>query len=142
MRGSLIKRGKSSKAKTLGGRSGRKPKPGERVHLGFRISPRLKRRLKRAAKESTRSLSQEVEFRLEESLYRVPLDKVLKLAQALFKQALDITTDRQPKSGGRNLPRHHNMARSFWTKISLTLGQETSRGPRRLRRTPRRRNER
>jgi hypothetical protein len=99
MRGSLIKRGKSSKAKTLGGRSGRKPKPGERVHLGFRISPRLKRRLKRAAKESTRSLSQEVEFRLEESLYRVPFDKVLGLAQALFQQALNINREAAEKRG-------------------------------------------
>lgn len=45
----------------------RQPRPGERVHLGLRVSPELKRRLERAAEQSTRSLSQEVEFRLEQS---------------------------------------------------------------------------
>ena len=57
------------KARNLGGRPReRTPKPGERVHLGLRVSPKLKRQLERAAAESTRSLSQEVELRLEESV--------------------------------------------------------------------------
>ena len=68
----------------------RKAKPGERVHLGLRVSPDLKRHLERAAVQSTRSLSQEVEFRLEQSLHRIPQDKVLGLAQAMLQQAMDI----------------------------------------------------
>ena len=88
-----------TKAKKLGVRPGRKPNPSERVHLGLRVSPKLKRRLERVAKESTRSLSQEVEFRLEESLARVPLDKVLGLAQALFQQAYDVHRQAAEKRG-------------------------------------------
>lgn len=57
-----------AKARKFGGRPRqRKPKPGERLHLGLRVSPELKRKLENAAKESTRSLSQEAEFRLEYS---------------------------------------------------------------------------
>ena len=100
MRGKITKRGKSSRAKKPRGRPGRKPKPSERVHLGFRVSSHLRRRLERAAKESTRSLSQEVELRLEESLCQVPLEKVLGLAQALFQQALDIQQRGSREAGG------------------------------------------
>jgi hypothetical protein len=99
MRGKITKRGKSSRAKKPRGRPGGKPKPSERVHLGFRVSSHLRRRLERAAKESTRSLSQEVELRLEESLCQVPLEKVLGLAQALFQQALDINRAAAEKRG-------------------------------------------
>jgi TraY domain len=53
--------------KNFGGRPGRKPKPGERVHLGFRVSPELRKKLAAAATSSTRSLSQEIELRLENS---------------------------------------------------------------------------
>ena len=57
-----------AKTKKFGGRPReREPKPGERLHLGLRVSPSLKRKLERAAAQSTRSLSQEVEFRLERS---------------------------------------------------------------------------
>jgi len=97
MRGNITKRGRSSKAKKR--RPGREPKPGERVRLGIRVSPRLKRRLERAAKEGTRSLSQEVEFRLEQSLAWVPLEKVLGLAQALFQQAYDVHRHAAEKRG-------------------------------------------
>jgi hypothetical protein len=51
--------------------------PGERVHLGLRVSPKLKRQLERAADASTRSLSQEVEFRLEESFRLISAEKLL-----------------------------------------------------------------
>ena len=46
----------------------REPKPGERVHAGLRVTPDLRRRIGRAAAKSGRSLSQEMEFRLERSL--------------------------------------------------------------------------
>jgi predicted HicB family RNase H-like nuclease len=52
-------------------RLGRPPKPpisGQRVSLGLRVSPELKRALGAAAKASGRSLSQEAELRLENSL--------------------------------------------------------------------------
>jgi hypothetical protein len=45
----------------------RKPKPGERVPLGLRVTPHLKDALDRAAAESGRSQSQEAEFRIERS---------------------------------------------------------------------------
>jgi hypothetical protein len=52
-------------AKNVGGRKG---KEAEREHIGFRARPDLKRRLEAAARASTRSLSQEIELRLEQSL--------------------------------------------------------------------------
>ncbi|HML93253.1 TraY domain-containing protein [Methyloceanibacter sp.] len=52
-----------------GGRPrGRKPKAGERVHLGIRVTPEMKSRIEQAAATSGRSQSQEAEFRLERSL--------------------------------------------------------------------------
>lgn len=50
------------------GRPTKKPKPGERVPLGLRITPRMKRKLEEAARRKGRSLSQEVELRLERSI--------------------------------------------------------------------------
>ena len=50
------------------GRPTKKPKPGERVPLGLRITPRMKSKLEEAATKKGRSLSQEVEMRLEMSL--------------------------------------------------------------------------
>ena len=49
------------------GRPRQQPEPGERVQLSFRVTPELKRRLDAAADQSTRSQSQEAEFRLERS---------------------------------------------------------------------------
>jgi len=45
----------------------RQPKPGERVSLGLRVTPEMKRQLDRAAERSGRSQSQEAELRLEQS---------------------------------------------------------------------------
>ena len=59
--------------KKFGGRPGRKPKPGERVHLGFRVTPELKNRLESVAKANGRSQSQEAELRLERSFDREDL---------------------------------------------------------------------
>jgi hypothetical protein len=50
-----------------GGRPQRKPKPGERVPLGLRVTPQMKVRLDKAAEQSGRSQSQEAEFRLQQS---------------------------------------------------------------------------
>ena len=44
-----------------------RPTVGERVPLGLRVTPEMKRRLDAAAKQSGRSQSQEAEFRLERS---------------------------------------------------------------------------
>jgi hypothetical protein len=54
-------------AKSFGGRPKREPEPGERVHLGFRVTPDMKNRVEAAAAASGRSISQEAEFRLERS---------------------------------------------------------------------------
>jgi hypothetical protein len=54
-------------AKTRGRPRRRQPKPGERVSLGLRVTPRLKAALDQAAKDSGRSQSQEAEFRIEQS---------------------------------------------------------------------------
>jgi TraY domain-containing protein len=53
-----------------GGRMGRPtkaPTPGERNHLGLRVTAELKQRLEQAAERAGRSLSQDVEMRLERS---------------------------------------------------------------------------
>lgn len=55
------------------GRPGREPRPGERVPLGLRVTPDLKRRLDGAAMRSGRSQSQEAEFRLASSFDREDL---------------------------------------------------------------------
>jgi hypothetical protein len=47
-----------------------RPTVGERVPLGLRVTPEMKRRLDAAAKQSGRSQSQEAEFRLEGSFGR------------------------------------------------------------------------
>jgi hypothetical protein len=47
------------------GRPGRKPKAGERVPLGLRVTPQIKKQLDAAARNSGRSQSQEAETRLE-----------------------------------------------------------------------------
>jgi hypothetical protein len=50
------------------GRPTKAPKPGERVTLGLRVTPEMKRRLEAAAIQNGRSLSQEAELRLSRSL--------------------------------------------------------------------------
>ena len=59
---------KTVKPKKRIGRPTKKPKPGQRVPLGLRVTPRMKRQLEQAATKNGRSLSQEAEFRLEMSL--------------------------------------------------------------------------
>jgi hypothetical protein len=59
-------------------RRGRPPKPpqeGERIGIGFRVTPALKRKIEAAAKESGRSQSQEIEFRLERSFEQQEMAK-------------------------------------------------------------------
>ena len=58
----------ATKRKGFGGKPKRDPRPGERVHAGLRVTPELKGRIERAAQKSGRSLSQEMEFRIERSL--------------------------------------------------------------------------
>ena len=65
-------------AKKRGGWPARVPKPGERVPMSFRVTPEFKAKLDRTAKESGRSLAQEIELRLERSL-----DEERHLADAL-----------------------------------------------------------
>jgi hypothetical protein len=63
----------------MASRRGR-PSVGERVPLGLRVTPEMKRRLDEAAKRSGRSQSQEAEFRLERSFDRTDLlPEVLRL---------------------------------------------------------------
>jgi hypothetical protein len=57
-----------------------RPSVGERVPLGLRVTPEMKRRVDDAAKRSGRSQSQEAEFRLERSFDRTDLvTEVLRL---------------------------------------------------------------
>lgn len=59
----------------------RQPKPGERVPLGLRVTPSLKKALDLSAAQSGRSQSQEAEFRLERSFHdQSLLDMALELA--------------------------------------------------------------
>jgi hypothetical protein len=50
------------------GRPTKRPKSGQRVPLGLRVTPEMKTRLERAATKRGRSLSQEAELMLERSL--------------------------------------------------------------------------
>ena len=64
-----------------GGRPAREPGPAERVQLSFRITPELKRRLRKLGEQTGRSQSQEAEFRIEWSFDRSDLlTDVLSLA--------------------------------------------------------------
>ena len=54
--------------KRRGGWPARTREPGERVPMSFRVTPEFKAKLDRVAKESGRSLAQEIELRLERSL--------------------------------------------------------------------------
>ncbi len=68
---------KNTASKRLG-RPKRKPKPGERVPLGLRVTAETKQRLDDAAEQSGRSQSQEAELRLERSFERQDVaDEVL-----------------------------------------------------------------
>jgi len=59
--------GPAGKGKRRGGWPKRAPEPGERVAMNFRVTPELKRRLDQSAQLSGRSLTQEIEFRLDAS---------------------------------------------------------------------------
>ena len=59
---------KPKSAKKRIGRPIKAPKPGERVQLGLRVTPEMKKRLEKAAIKNGRSISQEAELRLERSL--------------------------------------------------------------------------
>ena len=59
---------KPKSAKKRIGRPIKPPKEGERIQLGLRVTPRMKLELEGAAIKNGRSLSQEVELRLEASL--------------------------------------------------------------------------
>jgi len=59
---------RDGREKDFGGRPRqRDPKPGERVHLGLRVTLEMKRRIEAEAVRTGRSQSQEVEARLERS---------------------------------------------------------------------------
>ena len=60
---------KEAKPKKRIGRPTKEPRPGERVGLGLRVTPEMKRQLEGLASFNGRSLSQEVEQRLEQSLF-------------------------------------------------------------------------
>jgi hypothetical protein len=67
--------------KRRGGRPARKLKAGERVPLGLRVTPEIKRQLDAAADRNGRSQSQEAEFRIEQSFKQQELlQDVLELA--------------------------------------------------------------
>lgn len=70
---------KPKSAKKRMGRPTKPPKEGERVQLGLRVTPEMKRRLEAAATKRGRSLSQEAELRLEGSL---AADKHLMVSRA------------------------------------------------------------
>src|SRR5882762_5140915 len=65
-------------------RRGRRPQaagPGERVSLGLKVTPEIKNKLDRAAKENGRTQSQEAELRIEQSFrHENVLDQAMELA--------------------------------------------------------------
>jgi hypothetical protein len=60
--------------------------PGERVPVSWKMSPESKARIERAAEESGRSMSQEIELRLEQSFERE--DRAPALLEAVYGRRL------------------------------------------------------
>lgn len=89
--------------KRVGGRPRLKPvHDGERVHLGFRVTPDLKSRLEMAAELNGRSQSQEAELRLERSLSSEQvLEEALDLAYGPAPAALVLTIAQVMSDAGR-----------------------------------------
>jgi hypothetical protein len=71
------------------GRPTKPPREGERVPLGFRITPDLKLKLEDAARKSGRSQSQEAEFRLESTFqHDEQLGRLMSKMRDVAEQAL------------------------------------------------------
>lgn len=82
----LRKEAANVQSNSKGGRRSREPKPGERVQLGLRVTPEMKRLLDSASRASGRSQSQEAEIRLLRSFEQDPI--LSKLDQILEKMGL------------------------------------------------------
>lgn len=95
----------------------KKAKPGARMHLGLRVSPELKRKLEDAAKQNTRSLSQEVELRLEFSFATKAL---LDDLQVHFKDMDEIFAEQK-----RDMDRREKTEAAFG-RLSIDLGLMTN----------------
>lgn len=73
------------KPKSRGGRPRtREPKDGQRITISVRVTPRLKSLVEESAKQSGRSVSQEIEYRVERSFERQ--DLLLDLLSTAFGQ--------------------------------------------------------
>ena len=82
------------------GRPTKKPKAGERIPLGLRVTAAVKHRLDKAAKASGRSQSQEAEIRLEQSCIEFDDPELRSMAHSCawaFKQRLDLEWDSHPE---------------------------------------------
>ena len=104
------------------GRPTKPPKPGERVALGLRVTPEMKRKLEKAAVKSGRSLSQEVEWRIERSLV---FDRHLVIARGnLWSPVLFSSSRGQIWVGLGNDPRDYGDAEYQETTVILETTPE------------------
>jgi len=77
----------------------KKPREVKDRHATFRMTPRLKDALEAAAKSSRRTLSQEIEFRLEQSfIYEKTIGDV-KQYERMRKRAIRIQSGEEPSPG-------------------------------------------
>jgi hypothetical protein len=96
-----------------GGRPGRQPAEGERVKLGLRVTPSMKKKLDEAAASSGRSQSQEAELRLERSFERQHmLKESLSLAYGPEAAGILLTLGMIMEAAGRS-----HMWASAWADV-------------------------
>jgi len=82
------------------GRPFKAPEPGERIMLGFRVTADMKTKIVAAAHATGRSLSQEVEFRLERSFREDDLIAAFATLGALADR-IAVMEDRLSQAGQR-----------------------------------------
>jgi hypothetical protein len=102
--------------KSFGGRpAARKTEAGQRVHIGFRVPPDLKRKVERAAKDNTRSISQEAEIRLANSFLRQDAFGGPEIMQVYDLMALGFTRAGQMSAGPDKKPKEWLLVPSAYT---------------------------
>jgi hypothetical protein len=90
-----------AKQKNRGGRPRKSPiHAGEKSTLSVRISPEVRKQLERAIAKNGRSLTQEAEFRIEQSLYS---DRLLMQLREDFLNFLSISSSNHPPELRRQL---------------------------------------
>src|SRR5437867_3040690 len=105
------------KEKKRMGRPVKPPEPGKRISLGLKVTPEIKDKIDRAARENGRTQSQEAELRLEQSFHAQRLlNQVLELAYGKALAGLIRAIAEQMRRTGSRAGLEY-YSRSDWTEI-------------------------